>query len=95
MGAQLLLHDHDEEASEGTSLNRGGSDMGMDQIAWRTLNLVTLHLTEHGQDGNAAGSHEATIFQEIPGHKSYRYAVIGNQRVIVDSATYSVVYRLN
>lgn len=57
--------------------------------------MVTRNLTEHDQDRRAPAFQEAMFFQEIPGHKSYRYAVIGNQRVIVDSATYSVIYRLN
>jgi hypothetical protein len=36
--------------------------------------------------GEDAGLHA------IPGHRSYRYAVIGGQRLLVDAATRAVVY---
>ncbi|SCY70539.1 hypothetical protein [Microvirga guangxiensis] len=32
---------------------------------------------------------------EIPGHKSYRYAVVGDQRFIVDAASHVIIYTLN
>lgn len=32
---------------------------------------------------------------EIPGHKSYRYAVVGDQRFIVDAASHAIIYTLN
>ncbi|MGO4387835.1 DUF1236 domain-containing protein [Microvirga sp. 2YAF29] len=69
----------------------------MIQIARRTFELISHSLTERNHDEMriTTASPEAILLQEIPGHKSYSYAVIGSQRVIVDSATYAVIYRLN
>jgi len=35
---------------------------------------------------------ESVVLHPIPGHDSYRYAVIGGQRLVVDAATRTVVY---
>ena len=38
---------------------------------------------------------ENVVLRTIPGHSSYRYAVIGGQRFVVDATTRAVVYAVD
>jgi hypothetical protein len=95
LGAQSLLCTYDGGVSKHASFNREVFDASVDQIARRTFRMIVHVLIESDERAIAPLFPEAAILQEIPGHESYRYAVIGDQRFIIDSASHSVIYRLN
>lgn len=97
IGAQSVFHAYDGEILKFASWKQEARAKSADHSKREMLTLNSYSLSGHSQNEMALApvSIESIIFQEIPGHKSYRYAIIGDQRFIVDSASHSVIYEPN
>jgi hypothetical protein len=95
-GAQSALYPHFGNDAEPIVFGQAVSQSNMRWLAQKTLGSVMDFLAHAKRGENAVELLPSgnAVLREIPGHKSYRYAVVGSQRLIVDAATHSVIYRL-
>jgi hypothetical protein len=95
-GAQATFHPHFAGDAKAGASNPYVSEPSMTRLAQKAFGSVIQFLTGAGRDGISAESLApgSAVLHEIPGHRSYRYAVVGEQRLIVDAATHSIVYKL-
>ena len=73
-------------------VSAGLDSLSSDSLPHDPFGAVVAWIVKAAAGNRPAVLPESVVLHPIPGHDSYRYAVIGGQRLVVDAATRTVVY---